>query len=229
MGSEVEAVRVIDVYKSFGTEQVLGGVSLEVARGEAVGIVGPNGCGKTTLLRIIAGLEEPDRGEALVRGRLGLVPQDNLLLPWRTLRGNLELALRLAGVEGREAEERIRRVSELLGIEEHLDKYPGRVSGGTARKAAIARALALEPDILLLDEPYTGLDVASIASLQEALQKLRRGSGISMIIVSHQLDELVEIADRVYVLTHKPARVKGVVDLREAGRSVGEVYRHLMG
>ncbi len=225
----MEAVRVVDLYKSFGPEQVLGGISLEVVRGEAVGIVGPNGCGKTTLLRIIAGLEEPDRGEALVRGRLGLVPQDNLLLPWRTLRGNLELALRLAGVEGREAEERIRRVSELLGIEEHLDKYPARVSGGTARKAAIARALALEPDILLLDEPYTGLDVASIASLQEALQKLRRSSGISMIIVSHQLDELVEIADRVYVLTHRPARVKGVVDLRETGRSVGEVYRHLVG
>ncbi len=224
----MEAVRVEGLYKRFGSEQVLEGVSLKVRRGEAVGIVGPNGCGKTTLLRIIAGLEEPDKGRVAVNGRLGLVPQDNLLLPWRTLRSNLELALKLSGIEGRKAEERIARVSRLLGIEEHLDKYPSKVSGGTARKTAIARALALEPDILLLDEPYTGLDVASIASLQEALQRLRRNSGISMIIVSHQLDELVEIADRIYILTHRPARVKGVVDLREAERSVREVYRQLL-
>ncbi|ABM81275.1 ABC transporter ATP-binding protein [Hyperthermus butylicus] len=215
MGDAAETVvEATDVWKSFNGITVLAGVSVYARRGEVVGIVGPNGCGKTTLLRIIAGLEKPDRGRVFVKGRVLLVFQENLLLPWRRLRDNIALGLLYRGVSRRKAMEIVESVAGMLGIVEHLDKYPGEVSGGTARKAAIARMLVLGPDILLLDEPLAGLDVESRRSLGEAIRRIA-ASGKTVILVDHNLDEASRIADRVYVLTNPPTRVEAVVDLRD--------------
>lgn len=206
-------ILVEDVRKSYGGVLVLDGVSLHAGEGEIVGVVGPNGAGKTTLLKIIAGIEDADSGRVRVRGNVGYVPQDPLLLPWKRLRGNIELGLVFRGIPREEARRRALDAARLLGIEEYLDYYPRQVSGGTARKASIARALALDPDVLLLDEPFTGLDLASTEALVKSLEELAR-RGYTMIIVSHQLDELVRLADRVYVLTPRPARVKWTLDLK---------------
>jgi NitT/TauT family transport system ATP-binding protein len=202
-----ELVSVKNISKAFGNELIISDVSFTLHKGEALGLVGPNGAGKSTMLRIIAGLVKPDKGDVRVNGRLGYTPQENLLLPWFNLKENILLPARLLKIDKREAERMLRELSEALGISEHLEKKVREVSGGTARKAALARSLITSPDILLLDEPYVGLDVDSVKSLQKSLMNLRKETGIGMIIVSHQLDEMREISDRALVLSYRPARV----------------------
>lgn len=219
MGGAAEVrLEARNVWKSYGDRVVLAGVTVVARWAEVVGVVGPNGCGKTTLLRIIAGLEEPDRGTVVLRGRALLVFQENLLLPWKKLRDNIALGLRYRGAHRELIEERVAWAAELLGITEHLDRYPGEVSGGTARKAAIARMLVLDPDILLLDEPLAGLDVASRRSLLEAVETIAHRHGKTVVIVDHNLDEVAEYADRVYVLTQPPTRVEAEIELSQVTR-----------
>ena len=195
-----------DIVKRIGGVLVIDHVSLRVHEGEVLGLVGPNAAGKTTLLRILAGLVEPDAGHVIRRVGVGYVAQGNLLLPWLTIYKNIELPLKLAGVGEGERRDRVLEVAQRLGIREYLDYYPHEVSGGTARKAAVARALVTGAKLLLLDEPYTGLDVTSILSLQDMLKELRR-EHVSMIVVSHQLAEVVEIADRVCVTSKRPLHI----------------------
>ncbi|MCE4617147.1 MAG: ATP-binding cassette domain-containing protein [Desulfurococcales archaeon] len=201
-------VIVEDLVKTYDGELVLDHIDLMVLRGESIGIAGPNGAGKSTLLKIIAGIEHPTSGRVEVRGRVGFVPQETLLLPWRTLRGNIMLAAKLRGIPAGEAKETVLWASKLLSLEEYLDKRPAQVSGGTRRKAQILMALVLKPDILLLDEPFTGLDQDTINALQEALLGLQRNHKLTMVTVSHMLDELMSISSKLYLLTHKPARIR---------------------
>jgi NitT/TauT family transport system ATP-binding protein len=207
-------IQVRNLIKYYGKELVLDSVSLEVYKGESIGIVGPNGAGKSTLLKIIAGIESYDSGELVVKGRIGFVPQETILLPWRTLRSNILLAAKLRKIPRDEADEKLERASRILGITEYLDYYPGQVSGGTARKAQILMALIVNPDILLLDEPFTGLDANAIEALQSTLRELRETFELTVVTVSHMIDELMALSDRIYVLTHKPARVKQVINLQ---------------
>jgi len=202
---------VEELVKKYDGDLVLDRISFQVSRGESIGIAGPNGAGKSTLLKIIAGVETPTSGVVTVKGSVGFVPQEILLLPWRTLRGNIALAAKLGGTSDVEAREIIGWGARILGLEEYLDKRPAQVSGGTRRKAQILMALVLRPDVLLLDEPFTGLDQDTIHALQEAIQRLRREQGLTLITVSHMLDELMNISDRLYVLSHKPARIKRVM------------------
>ncbi len=207
-------LEVSSVYKSF-SEPVLVDVSLHLNGGEVLGIVGPNGCGKTTLLRIMAGLESPDKGSVRREGKVGIVFQEDRLLPWKTLWENVALGLKYHGIRGEELTKRVRDYSSMVGLtDSDLSLHPRKASGGTRRKAALARALVLEPEILLLDEPFTGLDVKARTSLREALNWIWDEYGLSTVIVSHQLEELLPLADRVYVLTPKPARVAEEIDLR---------------
>ena len=218
-----ELIVVRDLRKSFSDGPVISGISFELKRGEVLGIVGPNGAGKSTLLRIIAGIIEADSGTVEVRGKIGYTPQDNLLLPWFNLEENILLAAKLSGVKEREAMERLASIAEKLGIGEHLKKRVRDVSGGTARKAAIARSLIISPDILILDEPYTGLDRDSIGSLQSSLKRLRE-ERMGMIIVSHQLGELAEISDRVIVLSHRPAKIVKEISWRNGNIPWKELF-----
>ena len=207
-------LEAINIKKSF-SEPVLNGISLALQKGEILGLVGPNACGKTTLLRILAGLERADQGEVRREGRMGLVFQEDRLLPWKTLMENICLGLKYSGAKGDSALERALRLSEKLGLSRSdLEAYPLKVSGGTRRKAAIARILALEPEIILMDEPFTGLDFQTTSMMKSALSKLLREMGSSTIIVSHQLEELLAIADRCLIMTPRPSRIAEEVFLK---------------
>ncbi len=214
-------LRAVDVHK-FYAEKVLDGVTVELGKGEIVGIVGPNGCGKTTLLRIMAGLEVPDSGTVERRAdSLGIVFQDNRLLPWKTLYQNIALGLKYRGLPALEIRERVLKYARELNLSEaELSLYPGKASGGMRKKAALARSLVLEPEVLLLDEPFTGLDVKTIDSLKSFLKEVIREGGISTIIVSHQLEDLLTLAERAYLLTHRPSRVAYILNL--SGRGLEE-------
>jgi len=233
LGHNAAAVEARCVSKSYGGRRVLDCITLTARRGELVAVVGPNGSGKSTLLRIIAGLEEPGEGSVHAEQPVGLVFQENLLLPWRSLRDNIALGLRYRRVPPGEAEKRVREAASLLGIEEYLDKRPGEVSGGTARKAAVARMLVLEPAVLLLDEPLAGLDAASRRSLLGVLRDIAL-RGRAVVLVDHSLGDVAAVADRVYVLTPAPGRVGAVLELRglpaaERGRLVAEALLALAG
>ncbi len=204
----LESVEVI-----LGGNTILKDVNLEVDMGEVYAIIGPNGSGKTTLLKVIAGLIEPFSGVVRVKGRASLVPQNDLLLPWLSLRDNILLPYRIHGHIGKDAVERLSTLSRLLRLESFLDLYPRQASGGTRRKAAIARALIVNPDILLLDEPFTGLDVASLNSLVDALARLRGRK--TMILVSHEPYEIARLADRVGLLNGRPARIVDEIELTD--------------
>ncbi|WP_457751678.1 ATP-binding cassette domain-containing protein [Thermococcus sp.] len=201
-------VLVENVVKSFG-EKILDGISLEVKAGEVVGLIGPNGTGKSTLVKILAGVESPDSGRVYVKNPSVLYQKD-YLLPWKRLRDNLCLPSRFRGREcGLKYVER-------LGIVQYLDLYPKQVSGGTRRKTAIARALNMDFDVLILDEPFTGLDSRSKEELLSIIRELAN-SGKGVLVVSHQLEELFKVADRVYIIGGRPARIKKTLRREELG------------
>ncbi len=206
----MEIIKVEEVVKYFDEQKILENITLTVNKGESIGIVGPNGCGKTTLLKIIYGLLKPDSGRVQVNGKMGYVPQNDLLLPWKKIKENIILSLKLKKVDKKTIEEKLALVSSLFALEDHLEKYPREVSGGTARKTAIARALVNDPEILLLDEPFTGLDIYSVETLINSLKKLKF-LGVTIVIVSHQLKELEKIVDKIYYLTYKPAKISEIV------------------
>jgi len=206
-------IKALNIKKSYGSLRVLGGVDFFLNNGEIAGIVGPNGCGKTTFLKILSGIEKYDSGSLKVAGDVALIPQDNLLFPWFNIMSNIGLGLKFRGIPGKERQSKVLEISRLLGIEQYLKQYPIHISGGTAKKVAISRALVLNPDVLLLDEPFAGLDVTSVETLIESLKSLK--GRISMVVVSHQIDELVEIADRIYFFSHRPAKVTKTLDTRE--------------
>lgn len=210
-----DAIKLRDIWKSFKDEVVLAGIDLSAKAGEVVGIVGPNGSGKTTLLRIIAGLERPDHGIVEVNGKVGLVYQDDLLLPWKSLYDNISLGLKYRKIPSEEIEMKVYEMSEKFDMREHLGKFPGQVSGGTARKASIARTLVLEPDILLLDEPFTGLDMASRSMLKSSLKAVVKEKRVTVIVVSHVLEDLIDLVDRVYAFTPRPAKITSILDLEK--------------
>jgi ABC-type nitrate/sulfonate/bicarbonate transport system ATPase subunit len=186
-----------------GHLDVLGDVSLCVASGEVAALIGPSGCGKTTLLRIVVGLDPDFEGDVMLpaRGRLGVVFQEPRLLPWRTVEQNVRLAAPLvsdAALEG---------LFGALGLTEHRRHYPGELSVGLARRVALARAFAVEPSLLILDEPFVSLDAELATRLRAELVELVTRRPVTTLLVSHDIDEVIGLADRIFVLSGKPARV----------------------
>ena len=186
-----------------GKLQVLGELSLRLGGGEVGALVGPSGCGKTTLLRIIAGLDRDYDGSVRLpdHGRLGMVFQEPRLLPWRTLEQNV----RLAAPAAKDAVLDV--LFRALGLDGHRHHYPGELSLGLARRVALARAFAVEPDLLLLDEPFVSLDDALAARLRDELAELVNSRPVTTLLVTHNVEEAIGLADRLFLLSASPARV----------------------
>ncbi|WP_286197084.1 ATP-binding cassette domain-containing protein [Tropicibacter sp. R15_0] len=182
------------------SEVILGGVALRVTRGETVALTGPSGIGKTTILRVIAGLDEPTQGQCSVQGKIAMVFQEPTLLPWRSLTQNICLT---AGVTPVEAEHWLADV----GLAGRGDDYPGQLSLGQERRLALARAFAAKPDLLLMDEPFVSLDRELADEMMALFEKLRDAHQVTTLLVTHVAEEAERLATRVITLGGKPARI----------------------
>jgi sulfonate transport system ATP-binding protein len=234
------ALAIRAVSKSYQVDgralQVLKGIALEIAPGEFVSVVGASGCGKSTLLRLIVGLDTAYDGAILLDGRRiegpgpdrGIVFQDHRLFPWLTVADNIGLGLEAANVPSAEQHRRVAENIALVGLNGFENAYPHQLSGGMAQRAAIARALVGEPEILLLDEPLGALDSLTRAYLQEELLRIWRQGGVTMIMITHDVEEAVYLSDRVVVMEPRPGRISAVlpVDLpRPRDRAAAEFIR----
>jgi NitT/TauT family transport system ATP-binding protein len=213
------------ISKTYGSgpkaTHAIGDVSFTVLDGEFVCVVGPSGCGKTTLLKCIAGLLEPTRGEVALRGRRVQGPPDELalvfqeysrsLMPWSSVRNNVLLPLRHKKLSRAERTQLVKDSVEAVGLTRFLDHYPWQLSGGMQQRVAIARALAYQPTILLMDEPFASVDAQTRGDLEDLTLQVRDEYGITILFVTHDIDESVYLSDRVVVLTHSPTEVKEIV------------------
>ena len=197
-----------------GGKDILSPTTVDIQRGEFVCIIGPSGCGKTTLLRAAAGFVQPSsgavmRGTEVVHGpsrKAAFVFQDygRALLPWRTVAGNVSLALEAAGIPKGERDGRIAAVLETVGLGAHTAKFPLQLSGGMQQRAQIARCLAQQPELMLMDEPFGALDAMTRESLQDEVSRLVRDSGLTVLFVTHDLEEAIYLGDRVIALRATP-------------------------
>lgn len=222
-------VRIEDLHVTYrtpaGPVEALCGVDLELEPGERVALVGPSGCGKSTLLWCLAGLVQPSRGRVLVDGqavrpgrpRTGLILQDYGLLPWKTAEENAALGLAIRGWPASRRLEQVRPLLEALGLGPVRHLYPAQLSGGQCQRVAIARALVLEPDLLLMDEPFSALDALAREGLQDLMAELARRRGFTVVLVTHDIMEAAFLAERIAVLSARPGRMVGEVRNPGAG------------
>ncbi|HEU5211472.1 MAG TPA: ABC transporter ATP-binding protein [Gaiellaceae bacterium] len=199
----------------------IGDVSFSVDERELVCVVGPSGCGKTTLLKCAAGLMRPTSGEILLRGQAVTSPPEEMalvfqeysrsLMPWTSVRNNVLLPLRHKDLTRAERARLVEEAVEAVGLTRFLDRYPWELSGGMQQRVAIARALAYQPSILLMDEPFASVDAQTRADLEDLVLQLRDEFDVTILFVTHDIDESVYLSDRVVVLTHAPTEVKEVV------------------
>jgi NitT/TauT family transport system ATP-binding protein len=239
-------VRVDGVTKHYdgkgGPVIALQDVSFDVSPGEFVCVVGPSGSGKTTLFRIIGGLEDATEGSVYLDGErvdepgpnMGIVFQEYHLFPWRTTRGNVAFGLEKRGVPRDERERRVRHLLELVGLEEFADAYPKELSGGMKQRVGIARALAIDPELLLMDEPFGAVDAQTRTVLQDELLDLWQHTGKTVLFVTHDVEEAVKLADRIVVMDADPGRVREVVDVdlerprSRADEAFGKYYERVL-
>jgi ABC-type nitrate/sulfonate/bicarbonate transport system ATPase subunit len=214
-----------------GPLEVLRDVSFEVPAGEVVSILGPSGSGKTTLLNMAAGLIMPDSGRVLVTGRdtgaavdwsrLGYMFQDDRLLPWRVALANVALALEVGTMPAKERRERARAVLEMVGLADFADAYPHQLSGGMRSRVALARSLVTEPDILLMDEPFSRLDAQTRTTMHNELLRIHAARGMSIVFGTHDVEEAVILADRIVMFSPRPGRVHRIVPVPLAHPRLG--------
>ncbi len=198
---------------------VLQDITLSIAPGEFVSIVGSSGCGKSTLLRLIIGLEDDYQGEILLDGQRvvgtslqrGIVFQEHRLFPWLTVTGNVGLGLLNSDLTEGQRRATVQAHIELVGLKGFENAYPYQLSGGMSQRVAIARALVNRPEVLLLDEPFGALDALTRAHLQQELHRIWQAEGITMVLVTHDVEEAVYLGDRVVVMEPRPGRVRRIV------------------
>lgn len=222
MSDDIRISNVCKDYISNGRSlRAIDDISLDIKDSQFICIVGPSGCGKSTLLRMIAGLEPISKGEIFVGGRkvtspspsIGFVFQEYTLFPWRTVQKNVEFGLELKGHTPEEREKIALKYIDMVGLSKFKDSYPHQLSGGMKQRTAIARTLAVGPDILLMDEPFGALDAQTRNILQEQLLNIWEKEHIKVLFVTHNVDEAVFLADKVIVMTSRPGRIKEIVDL----------------
>jgi ABC-type nitrate/sulfonate/bicarbonate transport system ATPase subunit len=215
---------VRDVWKSYprhggGVLPVLEGISFTVSRHELVALVGPSGCGKSTLLDLLAGFQRPDRGSILFGGEAVadpspkgiLITQSGSVFPWISARRNLTFVM-----NGIPAEEKARRAShylELVGLQEFASAFPYQLSGGMVQRLELARALVVKPDALYMDEPFGSLDALTRLRMRQELLQIRRDEPQTTVLVTHDVDEAIALADRIFVLSERPMRIKQVIEV----------------
>ena len=227
VGTDVE-IMLKDIgmtYKSSTNTDVtaLTNVTMNIHKGEFVSLLGPSGCGKTTLLRIIADLLTPTVGEITVGGetprnarlkrKYGIVFQGAVLYDWRTIKNNVMLPLEIMHLPKKDCEERADKMLELVGLKDFAKHYPRQLSGGMQQRVGIARALAIQPEILLMDEPFSALDEFTREKLHEALLRIWRKTNKTIVFVTHNIQESVFLSDRVCVLSPHPGRVSALIDI----------------
>jgi NitT/TauT family transport system ATP-binding protein len=212
-------IEVRDLKVSYdGRREALASIDLHVADREFVAILGPSGCGKSTMLQVLSGLLQPVSGSAAINGtdvtkpsadhpRVGYVFQDHRLLPWRTVEENLELVLAAAGIPRDEWDARIDRYLHMLHIGDYRKAWPMQLSGGQRQRVSIARALAIDPAVVLMDEPFSTLDEVTARTMRQQLVELWQASGHAIVFVTHSIREAVFLADRIVILTKGPATV----------------------
>ena len=213
------AVSALD--KRFDALEALRAIDLAVAPGELVSLVGPSGCGKTTFLRIVAGLEPATSGRVLIDGKpvtkpgrdRGFVFQSDNLLPWRTVLANAMIGPEIAGRAGPAERRRTLDLLKLVGLEGFESYHPRQLSGGMRQRVNLARALAIDPDILLMDEPFSALDAQTREIMQTELMRIWEQGRKTVLFVTHQIDEAVFLSDRVVVLARRPGRIQEIVDI----------------
>lgn len=216
-----KTLSIQNVNKSFTVDgqkvDVLKDINLEVQEGEFIAIVGHSGCGKSTLLKIIAGLEKNDTGLVTVDGKevngpgmdRGMIFQEHRLFPWMSIEKNVQLGLK--GLSKEEKTKLSDQYLELVKLSEFKKAYPSQLSGGMSQRAAIARSLVSQPEVLLLDEPFGALDALTKIELQEELLKIRERFHDTMLMVTHDIEEAVYLADRIVVMSARPGRIKDVI------------------
>ena len=205
-----------------GETKALSNISFSVSAGEFLAVVGPSGCGKSTLLSLICGLLKASEGSVLIDGkpmetgdsRIGYMLQKDHLFEWRTIFSNACLGLEIQRNLDEEGRERVRRLLETYGLEDFADARPSELSGGMRQRAALIRTLALEPDILLLDEPFSALDYQTRLAVCDDISTIIREQKKTAILVTHDLSEAVSVADRILILTKRPGRVKDTITIR---------------
>ncbi len=224
-------IKVEGVSQAFGAEGdprrvvALESATLDIARGELLSLIGPSGCGKSTLLNIIGGLTTPSTGRVTIDGqtvkgpspqKVAYVFQENTLFPWRTVIDNVKLGMAFQGVAKAERDDRARQSLEAVGLADFANHYPAQLSGGMKQRVQLARALGLQTEVLLMDEPFAALDEQTRMVLGEDLSVLLARTGKTIIFVTHSLVEAVFLADRVAVLTARPGRIKKIIHVEEA-------------
>ena len=203
------------IQKSFSDLQVIKGIDLDIREGELVVLVGPSGCGKSTLLNVVAGFLEPTDGSIHVDSRrvqgshpsVGVIFQSFALFPWFTARGNVEFALKRFQLSKEERKRRAIAALQEVGLADHALKYPGQLSGGMKQRVAIARTLAADPDVLLMDEPFGALDAQTRLRMHELLTDIWMKRRKTVLFVTHDVDEALRLADVVYVMASAPGRI----------------------
>ncbi len=204
-----------------GTITALDNIDVTVRRREFVSVIGPSGCGKSTLIRILAGLEQPTSGEVRLKGQpvtepgadRGMVFQGYTLFPWLSVKQNVMFGLKMKGVKTRQAEEKAMEWLSMVGLERFADHYPAQLSGGMKQRVAIARALANEPRILLMDEPFGALDAQTRCKMQAHLLDIWASVDVTILFITHDLDEAIYLSDRIVVLGAHPGRVLEIIDV----------------
>jgi NitT/TauT family transport system ATP-binding protein len=208
---------------SSGRTVALEGIDLSIGKGEFVSLIGPSGCGKSTLLRLIGDLITPTSGSIIVNGKparqarlgreYGIVFQAPVLFDWRTVQANVALPLEIKGVARADRDERVRATLELVELGDFARHHPYQLSGGMQQRVAIARALALQPSILLMDEPFGALDEMTRERMNSEVQRIWQQTGTSVVFVTHSIPEAVFLSSRVVVMSPRPGRIAGVIDI----------------